>query len=76
MAKHEGGLTEHAVELIVSREKRPQVEVAAGQKLSVVAVSFRGPVENIAATIGATLCGGTSTCIALIHTGEVGDPAP
>lgn len=63
------------INLIVSPEKKPQVTVKAGQKLQVVAVSLTGgKAASIKKAIGARLCGGSGTCLAVMDI-EKGDPA-
>jgi len=59
--------------LIVSKDKSPAVPVRRGMKLEVVSVSFVD--ESLKGRrIAATLCGGTSTCVALVET--EGDEGP
>ena len=54
------------ITLIASTEKEPSVNVKPGQKLRVTAVVLQGAdVEKIQKS-GARLCGGTTTCLALI----------
>lgn len=63
------------VNLIVATEKKPQVTVKAGQKLEVVAVSLTGgKAASIKKAIGARLCGGSGTCLAVVDITK-GDPA-
>ncbi len=54
------------LQLIVSDEKKPKITVAAGEKLEVVAVSLIDPGRKPARATAARLCGGTSTCLALV----------
>ncbi len=62
--------------LIASPEKRPAVQVKAGQELRVTAVSIQGADLAKIKKVGARLCGGTSTCLALIDIGsDVINPA-
>jgi hypothetical protein len=64
------------VNLIVSDQKKPLGPVKAGKKLQVVAVSLTGgKAAAVKKAIGARLCGGTSTCLALVDI-EKGDAAP
>jgi hypothetical protein len=58
-----------ALTLIVSGDKKPRVALKAGMRLQVISVALRDPALK-AATIGGRLCGGTSTCLALVHTGD------
>lgn len=57
------------ISLVVDDAKKPPVEVKAGQRLEVVAVDlvsvFKKPKK-----IGGRLCGGTSTCLALVDVGD------
>ena len=54
------------INLVVSAEKEPDVSVAPGQELQVVAVMLQGPDVAKIKKVGARLCGGTTTCLALI----------
>ncbi len=56
--------------LIASKDKKPDVQVKAGQELRVTAVSIQGPDLAKIKKVGARLCGGTSTCLALIDIGS------
>lgn len=67
MAKSESGPKQT---LIVSKEKNPKVALKPGQKLEVVSVSLVGPDLKKTSKVAARLCGGTSTCIALIDLTE------
>ncbi len=72
MATKRGKMT-----LIASAEKSPAVQVKAGQELRVTAVSIQGPDLAKIKRVGARLCGGTSTCLALVDIGaDVINPAP
>jgi len=62
------------INLVVSSEKQPLVPVKAGQKLQVVAVALTGGKGVSKKALGARLCGGTSTCLALMDV-DKGDPA-
>jgi hypothetical protein len=53
--------------LIVSDQKNPTIDLKPGMRLDVVSVSLVDDSLNKPQTIGARLCGGTSTCIALIE---------
>lgn len=53
--------------LIISDDKNPKVTVKPGQKLRVVTVSMVGPDLKKPAKVAARLCGGTSTCLALVE---------
>jgi hypothetical protein len=56
--------------LIVSDEKSPAVELKAGMKLDVVAVTLIEPTLKKSKAVAARLCGGTSTCLALVDVGD------
>jgi hypothetical protein len=56
--------------LIASPEKRPAVNVKPGQELRVTAVSIQGADLAKIKKAGARLCGGTSTCVALVDIGS------
>ena len=65
------------VTLIASTEKQPAVNVKPGQQLNVTAVVIQGPEAAKIKKVGARLCGGTSTCLALMEIGDdVINPAP
>ncbi len=53
------------ISLVVDDSKKPEVALQPGQRLDVVAIDlvsvFKKPKK-----IGGRLCGGTSTCLALI----------
>ena len=69
-------MSKNKVNLIVSDQKKPLGSVKAGQKLQVVAVSLSGgKAASLKKAIGARLCGGSSTCLALVDI-DKGDPAP
>jgi hypothetical protein len=55
------------VNLIVSGAKKPLGSVKVGQKLQVVAVSLSGEkAGSVKKAIGARLCGGSGTCLAVM----------
>jgi hypothetical protein len=54
------------ITLIADKEKNPKVELKAGQQLKVVSVKIAGPQTEKMKRVGATLCGGTSTCLAVV----------
>lgn len=66
MAKRSVG---NRLSLVVADSKNPEVSVRAGQRLDVVAVKLLS-TQRPKKTIGARLCGGTSTCVALVETGD------
>jgi hypothetical protein len=54
------------LQLIVSEEKQPKIAIKAGMKVNVIAVQLVDPSLNPASPVAkGTLCGGTSTCLAL-----------
>lgn len=55
------------MKLIVSDDPRPAVSLKPGQKLQVTAVSVVTPDLKKCGPIAARLCGGTSTCLALVE---------
>jgi hypothetical protein len=60
------------IKLIVSEDEAPAVTLKPGMRLEVKSVPLVNPTLEKAQAIGATLCGGTSTCIAII---EISQPA-
>jgi hypothetical protein len=54
------------VRLIVSDEKKPAVKVREGMRLEVVSVKLLDPTLKKSKATAARLCGGTTTCLALI----------
>ena len=55
------------VNLIASDQKKPLGAAKVGQKLQVVAVTLSGgKAATLKKAIGARLCGGSGTCIALV----------
>ena len=54
------------MKFIVSKEKRPKVALKPGQKLEVVSVALLDANLKKPSKIAARLCGGTSTCLALV----------
>jgi hypothetical protein len=55
------------ITLISSDNKKPKIELKPGQKLDVFTISVRSPSIKGKKKIGARLCGGTSTCLAMIE---------
>jgi hypothetical protein len=55
------------IQLLVSDEAKPAVSVEPGMLFEVVSVPLVDPSLRTARPVGARLCGGTSTCIALVH---------
>lgn len=64
MAKDEGS-PKHT--FIVSNDKNPKVALKPGMKLQVMTVSLLGPDLKKPSKVAARLCGGTSTCLALVE---------
>lgn len=56
--------------LITSDDKQPQIRVKQGMKLEVVSVSLMEPTLQKSKRVAARLCGGTSTCLALVEIDE------
>jgi hypothetical protein len=55
------------VNLIISDDKKPLGSVKPGQKMQVVAVTLSGAkAASAKKAIGARLCGGSGTCIAVM----------
>jgi hypothetical protein len=59
--------TSSKLTLIVSDEKNPKVGLKPGMKLEIVSVRFAEPTLK-STKVAARLCGGTSTCVALVET--------
>jgi hypothetical protein len=55
--------------LIVSDQKNPQVVLKPGTKLEVASIKLADPSLKALRPVAARLCGGTSTCLALVETG-------
>jgi hypothetical protein len=53
------------IRLTVSDDKNPAVKVSPGTRLEVVSVAFIDPKLK-AVRVGARLCGGSGTCLALM----------
>ena len=53
--------------LIVSDDKNPKVGLKPGMKLEIVSVRLAEPTLK-STKVAARLCGGTSTCVALVET--------
>lgn len=65
-AKKSGSKRGREIKLIVSDSPKPSVALEAGTQVEVVSVSLIKPTGQSAGPMAARLCGGTSTCIALI----------
>jgi len=68
--KSRGGTPRRGLRLVVSNDPKPAVQLEPGMKLDVVAVSLVTPALKPAGALAARLCGGTSTCLALVSTRE------
>ena len=55
---------------IVSDKKNPEVALKPGMKLHVTTVQLVGRDLRPLKKIGSRLCGGTSTCVALLDIGD------
>jgi hypothetical protein len=65
-----------SVRFIVSDEKSPSVALKSGMQLNVVSTVLVGPDLKRIRNIGARLCGGSGTCMALVDIGsDVINPA-
>lgn len=66
-----------SLRFIVSDEKSPSVALKPGMRLNVVSTVLVGPDLKRIRNIGARLCGGSGTCMALVDIGsDVINPAP
>jgi hypothetical protein len=66
-----------SVQFIVTDDKSPSVPLKPGMKLNVVSTVLVGPDLKRIRNIGARLCGGSGTCMALVDIGsDVINPAP
>ena len=59
--------TSRSLTLMVSDSKNPVGKSRPGTKLQVVSVALAGPASAKRPKIGARLCGGTSTCLAVFE---------
>lgn len=65
-----------SLQFIVSKDKKPRVPLKPGMRLDVVSTVLVGPDLKRAKNIGARLCGGSGTCMALVDLGsDVINPA-
>jgi hypothetical protein len=67
MAKKAAAPTLAKVQLIVSDEPKPAVTLEPGMRFEVISVPLVGPSLRPESAAGARLCGGTSTCLALVQ---------
>lgn len=63
------------VNLVVSKDKKPLGVLKPGEKFQVVGVTLAGGKGPIGKALGARLCGGSGTCLAIVDI-DKGDPAP
>lgn len=70
MKKSGGRTAKSNLKLIVSEEKNPEVKVNAGTKFQAIGVTLVNPQLRSAGPVAARLCGGTSTCLALVELQE------
>lgn len=63
------------VTLIASDDESPLIRVKPGTRFEAVSVSIVTPEMTESAQIAARLCGGTSTCVALIDIGAETRPS-
>jgi hypothetical protein len=58
------------LKLVASNQKNPTVNLKEGMKIEVVTIQLVESTLKKAKKSGARLCGGTSTCLALVEVGE------
>jgi hypothetical protein len=58
------------MQFIVSDEKRPSVALKPGMRLEVTSVTLVNAQLKKPKSIGARLCGGSGTCLALVQVGH------
>ncbi len=63
------------ITLVVSDSKSPLGSATPGKRMDVVGITLAGPKAGSLAKVGSRLCGGTSTCLALMEI-DKGDPLP
>jgi hypothetical protein len=66
MARKAGRGRLRRISLVASKQAKPAIKVKPGMKLTVASVVLVDPSGKKAGPIGARLCGGTSTCLALV----------
>jgi hypothetical protein len=62
--------TKKSLKLIAAEDKNPKVELKPGMRLDVVSVSLLDSTLKKSGAKAARLCGGTSTCVALVELSE------
>ena len=70
MVKKTVNKSKSAMTMIVSNEKKPKIDLKPGMKLDVVSVSLIDPQLKKLRPGAARLCGGTTTCLALVDLGK------
>lgn len=66
-SKKRGSTKGRQIQLVVSNDTNPAISVEVGTQIEVVGVSLIKPTGQVAPSpMAARLCGGTSTCLALI----------
>lgn len=63
--------SEPKITMIVTDEKEPSVRVKPGQRLEIQTVAVKSAELKPAKGVAARLCGGTSTCLALVELPEI-----
>ena len=66
MAKKKSRGKRGSIALVASSAKNPAVKVKPGMKLRVSSVSVVNPAGQRLRPVGSRLCGGTTTCVALV----------
>jgi hypothetical protein len=61
---------ERKMKLIVCDDEHPVVPLRAGMRFEVVSVPLVDPTLKKSQPIAGRLCGGTSTCLALVEIGQ------
>lgn len=62
--------SEKILKLIVSDEKKPNITLSPGMKIEVKTVQLVESSLKVSKKSAARLCGGTSTCVALVEVGD------
>ena len=65
-----GSASQSKITLIVSDSTNPTISVTAGHRFEVVTVDMHDASTQKPAAMAARLCGGTSTCLALMDISE------
>jgi hypothetical protein len=65
------------LQLVQSRSRTPKVRLEPGMRLEVVGISIVDEKLAQVAAEGSRLCGGSGTCLAIVHIGDdLINPAP